>query len=60
MWSEFLLFGPPLIVMSAVCASGSLALAQRAERRELSGPSGDAVETGLTETEKRELLGRSD
>src|SRR5689334_16522617 len=57
MWSEFLLFGPPLIVMSAVCASGSLALAKRAERRELPGVVSQAE---LTETEKQELLGRGD
>ena len=34
-WGEFLLFGPPLAVASAVCAAGSLAMARRAERREL-------------------------
>src|SRR6185436_14124639 len=39
-WGEFLLFGPPLAIASAVCAAGSLALARRAERGELPGPSG--------------------
>jgi len=41
LWGEFLLFGPPLVIAGAVCAAGSLALARRAERRELPGPSGD-------------------
>ena len=35
LWPEFLLFGPPLITAGAVCAAGSLAVARRAERREL-------------------------
>jgi hypothetical protein len=40
-WGEFLLFGPPLTMASAVCAAGSLAMARRAERRELRSRSGD-------------------
>ena len=60
MWDEFLVFGPALATAGAVCASGSLALAKRAERRELSGPSGDPAETELIGGEKRELLGRGD
>ena len=43
--SEFLLFGTPLVAASAICAAGTLALARRAERRELrlrSGPGNDA------------------
>ena len=59
-WGEFLLFGPPLAIASAVCAAGSLAVARRAERRELSGESGLPAEAELTEDEKRELLGRGD
>jgi hypothetical protein len=59
-WGEFLVFGPVLAVASAVCAAGSLALARRAERRELPGPSGDPAEAVLTEDEKRGLLGRDD
>jgi len=60
LWGEFLVFGPPLTIASAVCAAGSLAVARRAERRELSGLSGDPAEAELTEDEKRELLGRGD
>ena len=58
--AEFLLFGPPLAIASAVCAAGSLAVARWAERREFRVPSGDPAEAELTETEKRELLGRGD
>lgn len=46
LWGEFLVFGPPLTIASAVCAAGSLAVARRAERRELSRPSGDPAEAG--------------
>jgi hypothetical protein len=60
LWGEFLVFGPALAVASSVCAAGSLAVARRAERRELPGPSGDPAEAELTEDDKRELLGRGD
>jgi len=40
-WGEFLVFGPPLTMASAVCAAGSLAMARRAEGQELRGRSGD-------------------
>jgi hypothetical protein len=60
LWGEFLLFGPPLAMASAVCAAGSLAIARRAERRELPGDSGRPAEAELTEDERRELLGRGD
>ena len=59
-WAEFLLFGPPLAIASAVCAAGSLAVARRAERRALPGDSGHPAEAELTEDEKRELPGRGD
>ena len=36
-WREFLVFGPILAMASAVGAAGSLAMARRAERRELGG-----------------------
>ena len=58
LWGEFLVFGPGLAIAGAVCAAGSLALARRAERRELRGPGGDPAEAKLTEDKKRELLGR--
>jgi hypothetical protein len=60
LWGEFLVFGPALAMVSAVCAAGSLALARQADRRELPGPSGDPSEAELTEDEKRDLLGRGD
>jgi hypothetical protein len=60
LWREFLVFGPPLTMASAVCAAGSLALARRAERRELPGDSGQPAEGELTDDERRELLGRGD
>jgi hypothetical protein len=60
LWGEFLVYGPALAVASAVCAAGSLALATRAEERELPGAGEDPTEAELTEDEKRELLGRGD
>jgi hypothetical protein len=59
-WGEFLVFGPPLVMASAVCAAGSLAMARRTERRELRGSSGDPAEAELTEDKKGELLRRGD
>jgi hypothetical protein len=47
-------------IMTLLCsgsAAGSLALARRAEDRELLGASADVAEVGLTEDEGRDLLG---
>lgn len=61
LWGEFLLFGPALATAGAVCAAGSLALARRGARLELQGPSGGSpAEAGLTEGEKRALIGHGD
>ena len=60
LWGEFLVFGPPLAMASAVCAAGSLAMARRAERRELGGRSGDPADAELSEDKKGEVLGRGD
>jgi hypothetical protein len=59
-WGEFLVFGPPLALASAVCAAGSLAMARRAERRALRSPAGDPAEAELPEDTKGELLTRGD
>ena len=55
LWGEFVVFGPALATASAACAAGSLALARRAEGRELRGASRD-----LAEDEERQLVGRGD
>jgi hypothetical protein len=47
-------------LVSAVAAAGSLALARRAENRELLAAGADLDAVGLTEREARELLGRGD
>ena len=57
---EFLVFGPALATASAVCAAGSLAVARRAERRELRGPIADPAEAEPIDDERQELLGRGD
>ena len=54
---DVLAITPAFAIACAACASGSLALARRAERRELSD-SHEAAE--LTDQEKRNLLGGSD
>ena len=56
-WGDVLALAPTLAVASAVCASGSLALARRAVRRELPDSRGDTAEAELTDHEKRKLLG---
>jgi len=59
-WGEFLVFGPPLAIASAVSAAASLAVARRAERRGLPGHSGHPAEAELTEDEERERPRRGD
>ncbi|HEX6965343.1 MAG TPA: hypothetical protein VF166_06060 [Gemmatimonadaceae bacterium] len=48
-WGEVIAIAPTFALASAVCASGSLAVARRAERRELSDGRGDTAEAGLTD-----------
>ena len=59
-WGDFLLFGVPLTLGSAACAAGSLAMAKRAERRELLAPGQVPIDGNLVEQEERELIRRSD
>ncbi len=59
-WGDVLALAPTLAVASAVCASGSLAVARRAVRRELPGSRGDTAEAELTDHDKRTLLGGGD
>jgi hypothetical protein len=48
-WGEVLAFGPALAIAGAVSAAGSLAVARRADTRELPAPSDDPAEGDLTE-----------
>jgi hypothetical protein len=55
-WGDVLAIAPTFALASAVCASGSLAVARRALRQELPGTSGD-TEVELADPEKRNLPG---
>ena len=55
-WADALVIAPTFAVACAICASGSLALARRAGRRELPDIRGDTAEAELTDHEKRKLL----
>lgn len=55
-WGDVLLVAPTFALASAACATGSLALARRAARRDLPAGS-DAVETALSDQERRALRG---
>jgi len=55
-WGDVLALAPTLAVASAVCASGSLAIARRAVRQDLPDSRGNIAEVELTD-EKRKLLG---
>jgi peptidoglycan/LPS O-acetylase OafA/YrhL len=59
-WGEVLAIAPTFAVACAVCATGSLAVARRAARRDLSDTRGDAAEAELTDHEKRQLPGGDD
>lgn len=54
-WGDVLAIAPTFGLACAVCASGSLALARRAVRRELPHTRGDTAGAELTEPEKRRL-----
>ena len=56
--SNLVVLGPVFAVAGAGSAAGSLALARRAEDRELLEASENVGEVGLSEGEARELLGR--
>jgi hypothetical protein len=56
-WQITLALLGPSTVGGALAASASLALARRAEDRELLDGGGDVADAGLTDDEKRELLG---
>jgi hypothetical protein len=59
-WQAIAILGGPFILLSAVSAAGSLALARKAENRQVL-EAGDAVtEVGLTEGGAQELLGGRD
>jgi hypothetical protein len=53
---DVLLVAPTFALASAACASGSLAVARRAERRELPDARRDVADAELTEGETRKLL----
>ena len=59
-WGEVLAIPTTLALARAVCATGSLALARRAVRRELPDSRGDTAGAELTDDERRNLLGGGD
>jgi len=60
LWQLTAMVSGPLAVLGAASASGSLLLARTAEKRDLLDAGGDVAEVGLSEGEKRELLGGGD
>ena len=59
-WGDVLAIAPTFALACAVCASGSLAMARRAVRRDLPDRRGETAEAALTDLEKRQLLGDGD
>jgi hypothetical protein len=59
-WEQSLALAPTFALACAACASGSLALAKRAVRRELPDGRGDTAGPKLTDREKRSFLGGGD
>jgi len=59
-WGDVLAIAPTFALASAVCASGSLAVARRALRQELPDIRADTAEVELTDHEKRSLRGGGD
>ena len=55
-WGEALAIAPTFALACAVCASGSLAVARRAVRRELPETREDTAEADLADHEQRKLL----
>jgi len=55
-WADVLMVAPTFAIASAVCASGSLALARRAVRQELPDGRAHAAEAELTDQETQKLL----
>lgn len=58
--SALLVLGPVFALSGAACAAGSLALARSAEDHALLEASDDVADVGLSDAEKRELLGGGD
>src|SRR4051812_26457098 len=57
---DVLAVAPTFAVACAVCASGSLAIARRAEKRNLPAGHVDTAESALTDREKRKMFGSGD
>jgi len=55
-WGDVLAISTTFALASGACASGSLAVARRAVRRELRDIGGDTAEAELADHEKRKLL----
>jgi hypothetical protein len=59
-WKITAILAGPLTIGSSIAAAGSLALARKAEDRSMVEAGQELSEIGLTDDEKRELLGSSD